>query len=444
MSTISNLPLSQSLLLKGLSLPNKMAMVYAQDYGYNVLTQLTSKLSSSISSPQSKIEISSLGNLGVFSKVNVAINTTTGVVGLTDVSKFRIGDIVADASMVQGLVTDVNYGANTITLAPVSTSAWVSGNFAVNHNAKRFFDASPNRSSFGKTTLNYTPDTDYALTSVTRESSHQARRDRIGSFVKWNGDFWWRSYDDLTLKAFAKQLEYKYAFSERQIKTGPFGEYYTTGGLRWSIINNGGSYMSLTSELTQTVFNDFLEQMVRVSAEGGRKLVALMGSAAMARLQTILGDYIKYAGSANTFGGTSVTGLNVMKYAYAGLEIEFVRWALLDDEMFRSELSSINGKPRMSNSIYFIDMTSVPAADGSGTIAALQKYHFNNDELIANYVPGMIGLDSSDASTVKATLGSSTVASLGTGDVDGVDFHILSDCGLYCIADRMGLIEFAA
>jgi len=444
MSTISNLPLSQSLLLKGLSLPNKMAMVYSQDYGYNVLTQLSTKLAPSISTPQAKVEVSSLGNLGVFSKVNVAINTTTGVVGLTDVSKFRIGDIVADANMVQGLVTDVNYGANTITLAPHSVSAWASGNFAVNHNAKRFFDASPNRSSFGKTTLNYTPDTDFALTAVSRESSHQSRRDRIASFVKWNGDFWWRSYDDLTLKAFAKQLEYKYAFSERAIKNGPYGEYYTTGGLRWSIINNGGSYLSLTSELTQTVFNDFLEQMVRVSAEGGRKLVALMGSAAMARLQTILGDYIKYAGTANTFGGTSVTGLNVMKYAYAGLEIEFVRWALLDDEMFRSELSTINGKPRMSNSIYFIDMTAVPAADGSGSIAALQKYHFNSDELIANYVPGMIGLESSDASSVKAAIAGSTVASLGTSDVDGVDFHILSDCGLYCVADKMGLIEFAA
>ena len=444
MSTISNLPISQSLLLKGLSLPNKMAMVYSQDYGYNVLTQLSTKLSASISTPQAKVEVSSLGNLGVFSKVNVAINTTTGVVGLTDVSKFRIGDIVADANMVQGLVTDVNYGANTITLAPHSVSAWASGNFAVNHNAKRFFDASPNRSSFGKTTLNYTPDTDFALTAVSRESSHQSRRDRTASFVKWNGDFWWRSYDDLTLKAFAKQLEYKYAFSERAIKNGPYGEYYTTGGLRWSIINNGGSYLSLTSELTQTVFNDFLEQMVRISAEGGRKLVALMGSAAMARLQTILGDYIKYAGTANTFGGASVTGLNVMKYAYAGLEIEFVRWSLLDDEMFRSELSTINGKPRMSNSIYFIDMTAVPAADGSGSISALQKYHFNNDELIANYVPGMIGLETSDASSVKAAIGGSTLASLGTSDVDGVDFHILSDCGLYCVADKMGLIEFAA
>lgn len=447
MSTISNLPLSQSLLLKGLSLPNKMAMVYSQDYGYNVLTQLTSKLASSISTPQSKVEISSLGNLGVYSKI-VAAPVAAGAGGLTvavqDASKFRISDIVADGNLIQAIVVSVDTAGNTLTLSPHSTATLsTSTHFLINTQCKRFFDASANRSSQGKSTLNYTPDTDYALTAVTRESSHQSRRDRTASFVKWNGDFWWRSYDDLTLKAFAKQLEYKYAFSERQIKQGPFGEYYTTGGLRWSIINNGGSYMSLTSELTQSVFNDFLEQMVRVSAEGGRKLIALMGSAAMARLQTILGDYIKYAGTANTLGGTAVTGLNVMKYAYAGLEIEFVRWALLDDEMFRGELSTVNGKPRMSNSIYFIDMTAIPAADGSGTIAAMQKYHFNQDELIANYVPGMIGLESSDPSTIKAALSGGQSVSLGTSDVDGVDFHILSDCGLYCVADKMGLIEFA-
>ena len=447
MSTISNLPLSQSLLLKGLSLPNKMAMVYSQDYGYNVLTQLTSKLASSISTPQSKVEISSLGNLGVYSKI-VAAPVAAGAGGLTvavqDASKFRISDIVADGNLIQAIVVSVDTAGNTLTLSPHSTATLsTSTHFLINTQCKRFFDASANRSSQGKSTLNYTPDTDFALTAVTRESSHQSRRDRTASFVKWNGDFWWRSYDDLTLKAFAKQLEYKYAFSERQIKQGPFGEYYTTGGLRWSIINNGGSYMSLTSELTQSVFNDFLEQMVRVSAEGGRKLIALMGSAAMARLQTILGDYIKYAGTANTLGGTSVAGLNVMKYAYAGLEIEFVRWALLDDEMFRGELSSVNGKPRMSNSIYFIDMTAIPAADGSGTIAAMQKYHFNQDELIANYVPDMIGLESSDPSTIKAALSGGQSVSLGTSDVDGVDFHILSDCGLYCVADKMGLIEFA-
>ena len=449
MATISNLPISQSLLLKGLSLPNKMAMVYSQDYGYNVLTQLTSKLASSISTPQSKVEISSLGNLGVYSKITANASALTGTslfqVPVVDAAKFRVGDIIADGNLVQGLVTDVDFVGNKLFVAPHSVASFTAGtHFIANTQAKRFFDASANRSSIGKTTLNYSPDTDFALTAVTRESSHQSRRDRTASFVKWNGDFWWRSYDDLTLKAFAKQLEYKYAFSERAIKQGPQGEYFTTGGLRWSIINNGGSYLSLTSELSQSVFNDFLEQMVRVSAEGGRKLVALMGSSALARLQTILGDYIKYAGTANTFGGTSVTGLNVMKYAYAGIEIEFVRWALLDDEMFRGELSTINGKPKMSNAIYFIDTTPIPAADGSGTIAALQKYHFNQDELLANYVPGMIGLETSDPSTVKAALSGGQSVSLGTNDVDGVDFHILSDCGLYCVADKMGLIEFAS
>ena len=444
MATTTNLPLSQSLLLKGLELPNKMQMVYAQDYGYNVLTQLSAKLAPSISTPNPKVEVSSLGNLGVFAPVTTAINTSTGEVVVSKASNFRVGDIVADKNMVQGRVTKVNGATNTVTLEPVTVSAFTASHFAAGHNVKRLFDASANRDSRGKSVLNYTPDVDYALTAVTRESSRQSRRDRTSSYVRWNGDFWWRSYDDLALRAFAKQLEYKYAFSERGIHTGADGEYYTTGGVRWSIINKGGTYLPLTGELTQATFNDFLENMVRVSADNGRNLVALMGSAAMARLQTILGDYIKHAGVNNTFGGASVQGLNVMEYAYAGMTIKFVRWALLDDEMFRGELSSINGKPKMSNSIYFMDLTPVPAADGSGSLSPLQKYHFNEDELIANYVPGMIGLEGSDASTVKSAIAGSTLASLGTSDIDSVEFHMLSDCGLHCVADRMGLIEFAS
>jgi hypothetical protein len=108
MATITNLPLSQSLLLKGLSLPNKMAMVYSQDYGYNVLTQLTTKLASSISTPQAKVEISSLGNLGVYAKVTANTNiASTGVITVTDGSKFRVGDIIADANLVQAIVVSV-------------------------------------------------------------------------------------------------------------------------------------------------------------------------------------------------------------------------------------------------------------------------------------------------------------------------------------------------
>ena len=79
----TTLDISKSLLLKGLSLPNKMAMVYAQDYGYNVLTQLTSKLGPSISSNQPKIEISALGNLSVFSTVTAVSGGSTGEILVT-------------------------------------------------------------------------------------------------------------------------------------------------------------------------------------------------------------------------------------------------------------------------------------------------------------------------------------------------------------------------
>jgi len=440
---VTTLDLNKSLLLKGLSLPNKMAMVYAQDYGYNVLTQLSSKLGPSISTPQAKVEISSLGNLSVFSVVTAVAAGGTGelLVTLSNSENFRPGDIIADSNLVQGIVIEKTGTANQIRVKSVTTTLVSTLHFLAGHIAKVMFDASANRLSYGKPSLNVVPNTDFTYTSVTRESSTQARRDRVSSFVKWQGDFWYRSYDDITLRRFAKSLEYKYAFAERGVFAGPNGETYSTSGLRWSIINNGGTYLPLTSELTQTAFNDFIETLVRKSADNGRRLVAMMGSAAMARLQTILGDYIKYAGTQNTLGGVAVEGLNVMTYAYAGMSIEFVRWALLDDEMFRSELSTITGKPKQSHSIYVLDMTPLPAADGSGSLSPLQKYHFNNDEMIANYVPGMIGLEGSDPSSIKQTIAGSQLVSLGTSDVDGVDFHVLSDCGLYCAADKMGLIE---
>lgn len=451
-SPVTNLDLNQSLLLRGLSLPNKMAMVYAQDYGYNVLTQLTSKLSSSISSPQPKVEISALGNLSVYSRVSAASTTPTGYavgealqVTLDDSSNFRIGDIIADNNMVQGIIVDKpSGGGNLIVIKRVSTTFATATHFLSGSMAKVLFDSSANRYSNGKTPLNFVPQTDYTYTAITRESSSQARRDRASSFVKWQGDFWYRSYDDLTLRKFSKSLEFKYAFSERAIISGPQGESYTTAGLRWSIINNGGVYLPLTAEITQTQFNDFLETLVRKSAENGRNLVALMGTAMMARLQTLLSAYIQYAGNTNTLGGVSVEGLNVMTYSYAGIKIDFVRWALLDDDAFKGDLSGVTGKPRQSHSMYVLDLTPIPAADGSGSISPLQKYHFNNDEMLAAYVPGMIGLQDSNPSTLKQVIANGMSGSMATSDVDGVDFHILSDCGLYVAAERCGLVELIA
>jgi hypothetical protein len=439
MSTKTTLPIANALFVRGLELPNKMAMVYAQDYGYNVLTQLSAKVSSSIETMNPKVEVSALGNLSVFSPVTAA-PTLSGVnllVTVADPTGFRKGDVTGDANLVMGKVVSV--AGNVITLEPVNgVSLNASTHFQVNHTAKVLFDSSTNRGSTGKTTFDYVPDTNFTYTGVMRESSSLDRRDKTSSFVKWKGDAWYTSKDELVVKRFAKSNEYNMYLAQLGVSGSGTSEAYQTAGVRWSIINRGGTYMPLTSALTQASWHNFLEEMVRKSSNNGRRLVALMGAAAMASLQDIAAPYIQYAGTSNTFGGTEVQGLSVMKYSYLGLSVDFVRWAFLDDEPFRSELSSVTGKPRMSHSILLVDLTPVPTADGSGEISPLQKYHFTGSELITNYIPGMIGLENNPSGVYQKGM------SLTTSDLDSVKFEILSDSGYYMVADRMGLIEMVA
>lgn len=438
MANKTTLPISSALFVRGLELPNKMAMVYAQDYGYNVLTQLSTKLGASIPTDNPKVEVSALGNLSVFSTVTVN-STLSGVnllVTVNDPTGFRVRDVVADANLKMGRISSVN--GNVLTLEPMANVTFsASTDFLLNHTAKVLFDASQNRSSTGKSNFDYVPETNFTYTAVRRESSELARRDKTSSFVKWKGGYWYTSKDELTVRRFAKNEEYNLYLSELGSIGSGNGTTYTTAGVRWSIINRGGTYLPLTSELTEDVWQDFLEEMVRKSANNGRRLVALMGSAAMGRLQQIVAPYIVASGNNNTFGGASVSGLNVMKYSYLGLEIEFVRWALLDDEMFRGELSSVTGKPKMSSTILLVDLSPVPTADGSGEISPLQKYHFSDSELITNYIPGMIGMENKPSNVYQKG------AVLTASDLDAVEFEMLTDSGYYMVAEKMGLIEMA-
>jgi hypothetical protein len=166
-----------------------------------------------------------------------------------------------------------------------------------------------------------------------------------------------------------------------------------------------------------------------------------MGIEALGNLQLLLGDkYIQYVGGGNTLGGAAVKGIDIYKYNYVGLEADFVVWDLLDDEVFQSELSSITGKPRRSSSIYFLNLAPVEAADGTGSMSPLQRYHFNEDEMIVGFTPGMTGLTGSTPSQVKEAIAAGP-ASLAVNDVDSTSFHILSDTGLYLIADNCALVE---
>lgn len=448
----TSLPINQALFLAGLELPNKMSMVYSRDFGYNILTQLAAQAGPSISSSHPKVEVSSLGSLSVFSQITAApsLSGTELTVTVATTKGFRVGDVVADGNLAKARVKTV--GTTTLVLEEMYDSSLSTGvalnastHFQSGDTCTVLFDASANYNSGGKTTKKYVPETDYTYLAVTRESGSQTRRERTQSYVEWNGNYWHTGWMDLTVKQFSKQLELKYALSEMgAYNVGGADEYYTTQGLRSAIIDKG-EYFSGTSQLTLDEFNDMLSTMRRKVSGNGRNLLALMGTDILGRLQTLIGSsYITYVGTNNTFGGASVSGIDIYQYDYLGMKVRFATWDLLSDPMFAGKISTITGTPKMNNSIYFIDMTPIESADGRGTISPIQKYHFNNDELIAGFVPGMIGLTDSNPSTVKQAIANGITGSMMVSDLDNVSFHVLSDCGVYFAAERFGLYELAS
>ncbi|MFN5251397.1 MAG: hypothetical protein ACK5DE_10130 [Bacteroidota bacterium] len=439
MTNVTTLPINQALYVAGLQSPNYMDMVISRDYRRNVLTQLATLMGPSKSTPDPKITVASVGNLSIFSDI-VAAPTASGTeltITVANGNGFRAGDVLLDKFNVRGRVKTVS--GNTIVLTSMESTLTTS-NFAVGHTAKVGWDASINRNSTGKSGINYIPETDFTYCAVTRESGHQSRRDRQKSDIMWKGNFWHTSWMDTTMNRFSKSLEMKYAFQKRGVYYDADGnEYYQTDGVHEAIKRNG-TYFPLSAELTLSDFNDILRDQRRKTSGGGKQ-VLLMGIEALGNLQLLLGDkYIQYVGGGNTLGGAAVKGIDIYKYNYVGLEADFVVWDLLDDEVFQSELSSITGKPRRSSSIYFLNLAPVEAADGTGSMSPLQRYHFNEDEMIVGFTPGMTGLTGSTPSQVKEAIAAGP-ASLAVNDVDSTSFHILSDTGLYLIADNCALVE---
>jgi hypothetical protein len=444
-SPVSNLSLRDNLIANSLDEREFAAMVYSSDFGYNKIQQLIDIMNpfGAVSVENPKFEVAKLGNLSIAQTIGIA-STLTGTNLLVTFSQpnsnFRVKDIVYDSNLIGGRVAQV-VSSTQIILEPYTNTTWTVGTqFTAGMTAKVGFDASGNLGSRGKTSLTFSPETTYNYTGISRDTTVQYRRDRIKTYVKWKGKNWYTSQQELMMTAFSKMLEFKYMFSERKAGSGVEGDYNTTGGVRWNIINNGGKYFPISNNLTKASFDDILYQFSMTVANNSRKVVALMGKQAMFNIQTnITADPIKFAGDRNTFGGMNVMGWDVMKYGIGGMEIDFVNYPLFDDPTLFPELSTITGQPKMSSSILLIDTSPVEAVDGSGMVPPIQKRYFGDKEFYHNFLPGMIGPNGPDASSIK-----SGDAILSVSDIDGVEMEILCDDGLYIIPERMALIELAS
>lgn len=440
-SPVSPLNLATNLYAKLLSERNVMPLVYASDFGYNVIQQIidiTNK-AGAVQVFQPKFEIPKMGNTSIAQTLGAAptlVGTYLRITFSAANSNFIMKQAVYDSNMVGGRVVNV-VSPTQVDLMPITVTSWnTSTHFQSGMTAKVGFDISGNFNSRGTQSLQYTPELDFNYTAVTRKSSSQARRDRIATYPKWDGDFWYTSQQFLTLQNFAKEQEFKYFYSTRGIHTTPDeGEAYTTGGIRWNIINNGGNYYPISNDLTSTTFNDIIYDYSMKVAQNGRKVVALMGKAAMWNLnQNVTGQYVLNAGDKNTFGGMKVNGLSVNQYSIGNTSIEYVHWPLLDDPKLFPEISNITGKPKNSSSILLMDMSPVPSSDGSGNIPVIQKRFFGDQEYYHTYENGMIKYEGTKMGDYEVS----------SSDIDGAQFNILCDDGLYVIPERLGLIELTS
>lgn len=443
MANISPLPLANNLIAATLNARNPMDMVTDISRGFNhpflsMVTAVNSWSSKKIDSI--KYEFTTVGNLSI--ATTIASNSLVGsnlVITFSDptYNNFRVGDLVMDSERIFGKV--ITKAAGTITVEPVDTTLVAATHFTAGMTAKCVGDASIKSSSRGKSSLYVTPSLDYNYPSITRESQYLDLKDMVGTYVKYQGDFWWAAQEEFMLQNFARQMEQKWVYTPRLVKTGTDGEYYTNGGLIWSIQNRGGVYLKSPNIIDQTTWDELIYQVSAKSAAATQDLVCLYGRAAKFEIDKFLGETIKYSGSNNTFGGNEVKGFTVPQYSIGSTNITFVHFPLLDNPIFNPEVCTLANATgtRGSNSFFLIDKNMLKVI-GGGQKPAIEIFHYKQ-EMYYGYIKGLAsaGQESFDFGANYLNPAETIISS----DIAGMSCHAMADNGIN-IEDAQGMCFF--
>lgn len=429
--------LENNFIQKTLNERNPFSKVYDISGGYNKFTQFTSTLNPGGSKQVDsvKYEKSKRGNLGVVAQIqsNSLVGTSLVIVFNDPTYEFfRIGDTVADSNNVLGNVTAASPG--TITVSPITVTFVAATHFIAGMFAKVYFNTSLTRNSVGVTSLYNTPDLDYNLTGLSRDTTSLARKDFISTYVKVGGKYWWCAQQMEMVTRMAKANEMKFIFSER----ADVGGKQYNGGLIWSIKNRGGEYVASTAAITQPVLQGLI-QGIKTRNPGTTEVTMFAGAGAISSFQSFMTPLIQFVGVNNTFGVGTKSGLNVKQYTWMDVTLNIVSLDLFNDPKLFQEISTITGTPKQGNAFFIVDASPIPAVDG-GTLPAIERFHFGNQEMLSTYTPGMIGTDGGNSSNT-----SQMGYNMSANDIDGVTFNIASDNGIDILdAKAMCYFELAS
>lgn len=443
MSNNTKLPLLNSLIANTLNARNPFEHVVDISGGYNtpflsIAYALNNFQSKQVNSVQ--YEFAKQGNLAVVAQIsgNSLVGTNL-VVTLVDpnFNDYRKGDKVMDSNNVKARVLSSSPG--TVTLEPYGTILVAATHFTAAMFCKVIGDASPNRSSRGKESLYNVPTMDFNLSSYKRDSVYIDLEDMTDTYVKYDGEMWSFAQEMTMLQRFARNMEQDFIESDRGVFSTSDGDSNSNGGLNWSIINRNGTYVPSSNIITQSLLNEMLSSISKKRSASKKEVTLLAGEDAMQTIHTFINDIGKFAGTANTFGGTEVRGLQYNKYAIGSISLNIVPFPYFNNPEFFPEATTIPGAQgtKASNSFYLIDTTPIPYVDGGNT-PAIEMFHFGK-EMYYGHIKGMAsaGADVNDYMNPADTIISS--------DVSGISAHAMARNGINIVdAKGMGFFKVIA
>jgi len=455
LNQISNLPFENNLILNGLSKEDKSSVVFDFSGGYNVVDLIVSKVASS-----RRV----VGKDGVFSKpimgisvvqAQVASSAAAGAlwrVNFVDPTydKFRLTEVVTDgtANDTMGRVVNKGPGFIELEIAPngsgASTWAGITTPFAAGTFATAMWNSQVNRGSTNMESLYEYPQYVTNQTSIMRENVELYRRDASQTWVEFQGDFWYSAQDMIMMQRIARAMEYRALFSYFGQTAGAGGQVNYSMGLKASIKdpNRGGVYKPLANLMTQADFESFINDIADRQNAAEVEINMLVGRGFLKAVQGFTSQYIQYAGQANTFGGASVKGLDVRQYNINGVAVNLIHAPILNDRTRFPQVSGIAGSANFTRMQYtgiVLDINSYDAV-GGGSLPAMEKVYFGDQEMVYYYVPGIIGSNLRGGSGEMLQSGNFTLA---VNHNDAVTTGFYTDCAYDFMSNRMGWMELA-
>ncbi len=394
---VTNASVFSSMIARNLDTPSPIKVIADVSGMYNdplyyLISYLNKGQSKSWNYP--KYETSQFGNLSIVSTItsvvqsglNLVVNYTPSRAG---VDPYRTNWIVLDKNLVQGRI--IAHQLGQVTIEPDGVVLSSATQFQVGTRLKNGWNASTNRQSRRTEDLTYDPDVQFNLAAVSRNTKYIDLEDQIETRPQMYGKSLYYSQERIGIQQWVKEMSIRYLVDKRGEVNGYDGKRNKNGGILWGIENRNGFVDPATAPFVLSDLRDYIEVIRKKDATPNLNLALFAGTNVLSVLQQSIGDDIKFAGTANTFGVGDKGGINVTMYKYLDCTISFMPMAEFDNPqgIFSDPASYNPGTTEGNNSMLLMNTNALPAKDG-GSVPVCEMFHRGSRPIYYKHIPGMI------------------------------------------------------